>query len=184
MVSPNDDKKLLKHLREGDILAFEELYEKYNKKIFVFSLRYLKNKEDSEGIVQEVFLTLWLNCKKLHKNSNLNAWIYTVTFNAIRKRFRKLTTEKRHIENHSASMESANDEISGIEYQDVLEKATLLIEKLPPQQKRVFLLRLERGLSSSEIAEELNISKKTIENHLNRARGYLKKEMIKKKGFS
>lgn len=180
MVSPNDDKKILKNLIKGNVIAFEEVYKKYNKKIFVFSLRYLKNKEDSEGIVQEVFLILWENCKKLHKNSNLDAWLYTVTFNAVKKRFRKLNTEKRHLENHSVSIESSKEEISNIEYHDMLEKATRLIEQLPSQQKRVFLLRLERGLSSSEMAEELNISKKTTENHLNRARLYMKKEMIKK----
>ncbi len=180
MESPNDENKLLKGLLKGDIIAFEYLYKKHNKRIYAFSLRYLRNKEDAEGVAQEVFLKLWENCKKLHKNSNLNAWIYTVTFNAIKKRFRKLSTEKRHLENHSASIESGREEISEVEYHDMLEKATQLIEKLPPQQKRVFLLRIERELSCDEMAEKLNISKKTAENHLNRARLYIKKEMIKK----
>jgi RNA polymerase sigma-70 factor (family 1) len=177
MLSPNDDQKLLKNLIKGDVIAFEDIYKKYNKKVYIFSLRYLKNKEDAEGIVQEVFSKLWENCKKMHKTSNLNAWIFTVSFNAVRKRFRKLSAEKRHIERYSASIDLSKEEISQIEYLDLLNKATHLIEKLPPRQKEVFLLQKEKGLSSSEIAEELKISKKTVENHLNRARAFLKKAM-------
>lgn len=159
-------------------MSFEEIYKKYNRKIYSFSLRYLKNKEDAEGIVQEVFLKLWEHSSKLKKDSNLNAWLFTVTFNAIRKHFRKLEGEKKHLDGYARQMDKENEEISETEYYDLLEKATHLIDKLPPQQKKVFLLRREKGLSSAEMAEELKLSRKTVENHLNRARSFLKKAMM------
>ena len=63
----NPDELFLKRLINGDVISFEEIYNKYNKKIFNFSLRYLKNKVDAEEVVQEVFLKLWENCKSLKK---------------------------------------------------------------------------------------------------------------------
>ena len=179
MTPAEQDIILLKNLILRDVYSFEEVYKKYNKKIFNFSLRYLKNRDDAEGVVQEVFLKLWDNCRNLKKDSNLNAWLFTVTFNAIRKKFRKLSAEKKHLEKFSAQLENQYDEISEIEYHDLFDKAAHLISKLPPQQKKVFLLRMEKGMSSSEMAEELKLTKKTIENHMNRARSFLRNAMIK-----
>ena len=170
MLLTRQEKLLVYKLIHGDINTFEEVYKKYSKKIFHFSFRYLKNREDAEGVVQEVFLSLWDNCKKLRKDSNLNAWLFTVSFNAIRKRFRDRSIEKKHLEKYSSRMERSTNEILEIEYYDLLNKVSPLIAKLPMQQKKVFLLRKEEGLSTSEIAEQLKLSKKTIENHMNRAR--------------
>jgi len=177
MAMPSSETELTKKLLEGDIPAFETVFKKYNRKIFTFAYRYLKNKEDAEGIVQEVFMRLWENLKNLKKDSDLNAWLFTVTFNSIRKRFRKLDTEKKHLETF-AGLQYQADDISETEYFDLLEKMTGLIEKLPAQQRKVILLRQEKGLTAEEIARELNLSRKTVENHLNRARAFLKKAMI------
>ena len=177
MAMPSSETELTKKLLEGDIPAFETVFKKYNRKIFTFAYRYLKNKEDAEGIVQEVFMRLWENLKNLKKDSDLNAWLFTVTFNSIRKRFRKLDTEKKHLETF-AGLQYQADDISETEYFDLLEKTTGLIEKLPAQQRKVILLRQEKGLTAEEIARELNLSRKTVENHLNRARAFLKKAMI------
>ena len=174
---PSTEKELISNLIQGDVRSFEEVFKNYNRKIFIFSYRYLKNQEDSEGIVQEVFMKLWENSKNLKSDSNLNAWLFTVTFNAIRKRFRKLSTEKRHLDDYSTLLENQKTEISDSDYFDLVEKTSSLIQKLPPQQRKVILLRKEKGLSSEEIAKELNLSKKTVENHLNRARAFLRKGM-------
>lgn len=168
---------LLKGLIKKNIHCFEEVYYKYNRKIYGFSLKYLKNRDDAEGVVQEVFLKLWENCEKLKKDSNLDAWLFTVTFNALRKRFRNMALEHKHLREYFSRIEKSHEVLSEIEYYDILGKASHLIAKLPPQQKKIFLLRKEKGLSSKEIAEELRLSKKTIENHLNRARNFLKKAL-------
>ena len=92
---------IIRRIAKGDAYAFEEIYKKYNKKIYSFSLRYLKNKEDAEGVVQEVFLSFWQNSKRMRKDSNLNAYLFTLTFNAIRKKFRKLQTEKKYLNDYN-----------------------------------------------------------------------------------
>ena len=65
--------------------------------------------------------------------------------------------------------------LSELEFNDLLEKAKPLIEKLSPRQKSVLLLRSKEGLSSSEIAERLKINKRTAENHLTSAKALLMK---------
>ena len=168
---------LIKSLIKGDVFSFEEVFKKYNKKIYHFSLKYLKNKEDAEGVVQEVFLSLWQNKERLKKESNLNAYLFTITFNAIRKRFRKLSREKQHLDEYGRIMKETDREIRQDEFFDLAEKANHIIAKLPPQQKKVFLLKKEKGYSTREIADELNLTSKTIENHLNRARNFIRKAM-------
>ena len=167
---------IIRRIAKGDAYAFEEIYKKYNKKIYSFSLRYLKNKEDAEGVVQEVFLSFWQNSKRMRKDSNLNAYLFTLTFNAIRKRFRKLQTEKKYLNDYNTiTVLEKKDELTEVEYFDQLEKVNQLIEKLPPQQKKIFHLHKNKGLTNLEIADQLQISKKTVENHLYKARSFLKK---------
>ncbi len=183
MRSQSDFKQnLLSNLMKGDTDAFEEIYMKYNKKIYTFSLKYLKSKEDAEGVVQDVFLSLWQNCKKLRKDSNLEAWFFTITFNAIRKKFRSLSRQRKHLEKYGSQAVNFTDDVTEVEYHDLLDKTNSLIKTLPPQQKKVFILYKEKEYTISEIAEQLNISKKTAENHLYRARMYIK-DALKKEGL-
>lgn len=183
MRSQSDFKhELLSNLMKGDTDAFEEIYRKYNKKIYAFSLKYLKSQEDAEGVVQDVFLNLWQNCKKLRKDSNLDAWFFTITFNAIRKKFRGLSRQKKHLEEYGSLVIDYSDDVTEVEYHDLLDRTNSLIKKLPPQQEKVFILHREKEYTVSEIAEELNISRKTVENHLYKARLFIK-EALKKEGL-
>lgn len=178
---PQSDKELISRLINGEVSAFEEVFNKYNKKIYSFSLKYLKNKEDAEGIVQEVFLSLWRNCSRLHKDSNINAYLFTLCFNAIRKRFRKISSDKVKHKKYAELTSDIRemDEISEIEYSELLVKTNKYIDKLPPQQKKIILLHRDSQLSVPEIAEQLNLSRKTVENHLYKARRVLKNLMAR-----
>jgi RNA polymerase sigma-70 factor (family 1) len=178
MISSEQQQRLLARLREGEVLPFEEIYSAYSKKIYSFSYRYLRNHKEAEGVVQQVFLKLWENRDRMSPGSDLNAWLFTVTFNEIRKIFRKLSSDSRHLENYRALQTGSRTGEAEFEYFDLYEKASDLIEKLPPQQKKIFLLKREKGLTSDEMAKELGLSKKTVENHLNRARTFLRKAMV------
>jgi RNA polymerase sigma-70 factor (ECF subfamily) len=179
MVDENHDNILIKQLIKGDAFAFDEIYKKYNQKVYAFSFSNLKNREDAEGVVQEVFLNLWKDRARLNKLRNMEAWIFTISFNIIRKRFRKLARERIHLANFSeTSLSDDTATIAEIEYKDLLEKADKIIDKLPPRQKTIFLLSKKQGLSNTEISGKLNITNKTVENHLTRARAFLKKSFV------
>ncbi|MGV8092157.1 MAG: RNA polymerase sigma factor [Mangrovibacterium sp.] len=161
MTVGNDEHKLIQDFVKGDALSFDQIFSKYNKKVYTFSFRNLKNREDAEGIVQEVFFNLWKDREKLKEIKNLDAWIFTICFNTIRKHFRQLTREKKHLQKFAEfSSEEDNATITAIEYNDLLEKAEEIIEQLPLRQKTIFLLSKKDGLSNDEISVKLNITKK------------------------
>ena len=110
-------------------MAFDELFEKYNEKVYVFSLKNMRNKQDAEGIVQEVFLNLWKDKEKLIKVQDLDAWIFTISFNIIRKEFRKLARERHHLKNPKfAQSHEDNSTVTDVEYKDMVYQASKIIE--------------------------------------------------------
>jgi len=172
-------KKLVRELRKGDPFSFNEIFNKFNKKIYFLSLGYLKSKEDAEGIVQEVFMTLWRKRAELKEEHNISSYLFTITFNAIKKRFRKLSREKKYIKSYVQTLNIAEDYTNiEVDNNSFLELAKKAISKLPPQQKTIYRLINEEGLTISEISDRLNISKKTVENHLHRAKTFLKKQLM------
>jgi RNA polymerase sigma-70 factor (ECF subfamily) len=176
MPEKDNDNKLIQNLIKGDSLAFDELFRKYYNKIYSFSYRYLQNKQDAEEVVQEVFITVWKIREKLKEIKNLNSWLFTITFNQIRKIFRNMAIEKRKLETVAMSSVFEEDSVlTEIEFNDLMSKAGEIIERIPKKQKTVLLLSIRDGLSSSEISSKLKINKRTVENHLSNARAYLKK---------
>lgn len=175
----NYDYELIKKLAKGDAKSFDVIFSRYNKKVYAFSLRNLKNKEDAEGIVQDVFINLWKDRTKLTEIRNLDAWIFSICFNTIRKHFRQLMREKKHLQRFSEHLFDEDNSTSiDIEYNDLLEKVERIIEKLPDRQKTIFYLNKKEGLSNDEISERLKITKKTVENHLTIAKSFIKKSLI------
>jgi len=174
-----DEHKLIKNLIKGDAVSFDEIFERFNKKVYAFSISNLKNKQDAEEVVQEVFYYLWKDRAKLKELKSLDAWIFAISFNIIRKHFRKLARERKILENFSETkLSKDNSTVTDVEYNDLLEKAEKIIEKLPARQKNIYLLSKRQGLSNTEISTKLNITNKTVENHLSTAKTFLKRALV------
>ena len=175
----NDEHKLIKKLIKGDAFSFDEIFERFNEKVYAFSIINLKNKQDAEEVVQEVFLNLWKDRAKLKELKSLDAWIFTISFNIIRKHFRKIARERKFLENFSeTTLSNDNSTVIEVEYNDLLEKAERIIEDLPARQKTIYLLSKKEGLSNTEISKQLNIKNKTVENHLTRAKTFLRRALV------
>ncbi len=178
MTDEKPEIKLIKRLQKGDALAFNHIYKKYNRKIYSVSLRYLRNKEDAEGVVQEVFLNLWRKRAEIKDQHNFGSYLFTITHNIIRNQFRKLSRERKHTDDYLRSFSLYDDSTNTeIEYANLLELAEKAINDLPTRQKTVYNLCMRDGLNSEEISEKLGISRRTVENHLHRAKAYLKKAL-------
>ncbi len=174
-----ENKEVIKRFITGDPEAFDQIFESYYRKVYAFSLRNFRNKEDAEGAVQDVFYNLWKDRSKLEKVKDLEAWIFTICLNIIRKHFRKLSAEKKHLELFTDTYDISDNSTSiEVEYSDLIEKTDELIEKLPPRQKAIFLLSREESLSNKEISEKLHISVRTVDNHLSRAKIFLRKALV------
>ena len=171
-------KNLLKRYREGDPEAFDQIFEKYYRKVYAFSLSNFKNKENAEGAVQDVFYNLWKDREKLKDLKDIEAWIFSICLNIIRKHFRKLAVERKHLkvltDGYTDSDYSTANEV---EYRDLLEKTDKIIEKLPPRQKTIFQLSRKESMSNLEISEKLGISIRTVDNQLTRAKTFIRKAL-------
>lgn len=173
-----DERILMFNLSNGDPQSFDIIYGRYNKRVYAFSLRCLKDKHNAESIVQDVFTTIWKDRKKLEKVENLSAWIFVICYNTIKKHYRRLLKEREYLKEftHTTLLDDHSTE-SNIEYNDLLVKAQLIIERMPNRIKTIFLMSKQEGLSNDEISKKLGISKKTVENYITNSKLFITKAM-------
>lgn len=161
------DFELINLIKQGDESAFRVLFNSYSSKLFYFSLKFLKEKEASQEIVQEVFLSLWVNRAKLDPQYPIAPYLYIIT--------RRLTLNSlRQIANSQSAMErmwlniqlTSNETEEQVLLEDLERFTEQVLVKLPKQQQLIYRMSRHQELSYDEIAEELNISKNTVKNHL------------------
>ncbi|HDR89454.1 MAG TPA: RNA polymerase sigma-70 factor [Bacteroidetes bacterium] len=179
------NKNTVKRFIKGDLNAFNLIYYTYSKKLYHIGLGLLKDPDKANEMVQDVFVTLWEKREKINPELNFENYLLTMTYNSIRKLFRKkkIEQEVKHEVLKETSITHSNTENSVI-YNDLLRLAQNLIEKMPPKRKLVYKLNRQQGVSIKEISEKIGISKRTVEGHLTKALGYLKEEMAKYSLFS
>ena len=154
-------------MSEGDERAFRILFDQYRNKIFSIAWKITGVKSAAEEVVQEVFIKLWMNKEKLAEVENFNAYVNTITRNHILNNLRKVAYEQTFLEElikqQSVNAKDVSDPVLYNELQDLVHKA---IQRLPPQQKKIFQLSRENGLKHAEIASNLNISQSTVKGHI------------------
>jgi len=176
MTQYSDDKLIIKNLKEGDSVSFDNIFNKYNKKVYYFALSYLKNREEAEDVVQEVFLNLWKYRNQINEYYTFSKYLFKITFNAVCKKFRKHASDKKMLEEVLQNIITEDNSTNlDIEYNNLLETSNFLIDKMPSRQKNIFLLYINDQMTSEQIAEKLNTSKKSVENYLAKAKTSLRK---------
>ncbi|AFD05254.1 RNA polymerase sigma-70 factor [Solitalea canadensis] len=161
--------------------VFKELFDFYAPKIYSFGNSYLKSNHDAEELVQEVFIRMWNQRDVLDDTKNIKAYIFKTAVNLIYDQLRKRKLEKLHTElslfQHSEEDHSTLDYLS---LGDLQNQINGLIAKMPEQRRLIFTLSRVDGLSYDEIAQQLNISKRTVENQVYRAMSFLKEHIDSK----
>jgi RNA polymerase sigma-70 factor (family 1) len=161
------DFELISRIKEGDESAFRIVFDLYSSKLFAFSYRFLKEKEPCQEVVQEVFLKLWINRSKLDTQYPIAPYLYTIT--------RRLTLNVlRHVATSQCAMDKmwlnvkkvSNETEEEVFLEDLSRFTEQVLSKMPKQQQLIFRMSRHQELSYDEIAEELNISRNTVKNHL------------------
>ncbi len=178
MKQKHEDKELIKRLHKGDVEAFDLIYEKYAGKLYSFGLKYLHSAEESEELVQMVFVKIWENHKKLNKELSFKSYLFTIAYNDICKLFRQRNYMQKFIsdalyENSPSSTETEEK----IDYQSTLNRVMQIVEKLPQRQKEIFKKSKLEGKSAREIAGELKLSPGTIDNYVSASVRFIKKHL-------
>lgn len=176
--TPFIEKKLVSKLKKGNMIAFDHLFHRYSNRLFYFALGYLKSEADAEEIVQEVFAKVWEKRSSLKEELSFKAYLFTIAFNAIQKLFIKKSRQQEYCSSYQGSSPEEDHTTSElVDYHSLLGYVDQLVEELPPRRKEVFIKSRKEGLSTKEIAEQMEISPKTVENQLTEALKYLKKNL-------
>ena len=170
-----DIQVLLKRVAEGDEEAFRTVFNHYKAPFHTSAFKMTRSVNATEEIVQEVFVTLWTKRKLIGIAKKPERYIFTILHNCIYSHFRKLVME-RHLKSKMEQFEEKSENsIEALllekENRTILEN---VIKRLPPQQKLIYKLAKQEGVSREEIAKQLNISPNTVRNHLASALDYLR----------
>lgn len=168
---PIERSELLRQLSEGSETAFRLIYNSYWKTVYRTAERYLRDQSLAQDVVQEVFVAFWDKRASFDHIENLESYLVVMTQHYTYRQLRKWAKESRNHEAYlsespTPSHNDSEDVLLSKQYEELLTKA---IDSLPPQQKQVFLLSREEGLSHEAIAERLQISQGTVKNHMVRA---------------
>ena len=167
---PVIDKKIIERIKSDDMSAFDIIYRAYGKRIFLFAYSIIKEKEDAEGIVHDVFIKIWEKRHKIDEYLSFESYLFTITHNTTISLIRLKLKEKKYVE-HLKSIQkitSQNDITSDIEYLELKNKSEQVINNLSKRQRQIYLLSRDEGLTYKEIAARLGISVNTIETHMER----------------
>lgn len=175
----NITEELLNRLRNGDMLAFDQVYKLYSHKLYSFIFKILKNEAEADDIVQEVFVKIWESRDKLRDLKLFNSFIFTIAYNNSIDLIRKRINNSKYLEHlrNSSIIYTTPTLVSDIEFTELNTQVEKLIANLPERQKEVFLLHKHKGLTYAEIADQLGISKNTVENHMVKALKYLRQNI-------
>ena len=169
-----EDDQLIAFLRRDDKKALASIYNKYWKQLYLLAYGILKDSQTCEDAVQEVFIRFWNGRQSLNIHTSLKAYLFSsVRYEIIRQiKIKKLYETTYSIIAESNGIVESNS--SNIEYLELQLKVNSLVEQLPSKCRTVYKMSREQHLSHKQIAAQLNISPKTVENHINKALNHLR----------
>ena len=162
-----DDSEALLQLAEGNIFAYRHLFDHHFSDLCNFLLIYLHRKELAEEIALDIFTYVWEKRETLQIRATFKAFLFAAAKNKgislYRKEHQKIFSQ---IESNDIAMPGSDDAqflMENNELRDLIENAIL---KLPEKSRLVYQLAWEENLSYNEIAKQLGLSSKTVENHV------------------
>lgn len=170
------EKELFRQIAAGDRTAFRIIYERHWNRIFSVALSYLKSPEWAKDLVQEIFLTVWAKRENFREVENPGGYLFRIArnqlINALRQKFEDIPIEDRYRDSLPDNFLSPDGALALKQAEALIREA---VEQLPAQQKLVFTLTRQEGLSHEAIAEQLGVNKRTVSNHATKALNYIRR---------
>ncbi|MCL4426090.1 MAG: sigma-70 family RNA polymerase sigma factor [Firmicutes bacterium] len=171
-----------------DLMNFEEVVLRYEKKIYNLTYRMLLNEEDAKDLTQETFLRVYSSLASFRGDASLGTYLYRVATNLCldlirRRRYSQgLSLEAPGVEGERPLLERLSDERNGtdqeVERRELQRAVGQAVAALEEDHRAVIILREYNGLSYEEIAQVLEISTGTVKSRLNRAKARLRRELF------
>ena len=179
------DEVLVTRARSKDVAAFEELLGRYENKLYRLAMRFVRNENDAQEILQDVFLSAWRNLPGFEGRAQFGSWMYRVTVNAalmfLRARNRHPEVMLDDVEPavlrgaseesvHGSSEDWSQRPDEQLQSEELRRHIQAAVDALPDGLRTVFLVRDVEGLSTEETAELLDLSLPAVKTRLHRAR--------------
>ena len=171
-----DDVELVTRAQEGDMLAFEQLVFRHDRKVLAIAARYVTSAEDAKDIYQEVFIRVYRNLKKFRFRSEFATWLHRITVNVClthrsrgRRTLQTLLADARgedDAEPHGEIPDPAQGPDAVAAGADIAARIEQALGTLSPKQRMVFTLRHYEGYKLSEIAGMMNCMEGTVKRYL------------------
>jgi RNA polymerase sigma-70 factor, ECF subfamily len=159
------DEDLMERFKEGDEKAFVELYRRYNRRVYAYSIKMVGSKERAEDLFQEIFIRV-ARKREHFKQGNFAAWLFAIARNLCLNALRD-KVEHVPLEDVQESLQSPSDEMEFEISSEILRGA---IEQLPADLREVLVLRVYDGFSYNEIADITETKLATVKVRIFRAK--------------
>lgn len=162
-----DEHELVIRLIDGDEDAFCELYAAYKNRLLYFAMKFVKSRDFAEDIFQDAFTIIWQSRCFINPDASFSSYLYTIVRNRILNQIRdadKENTLKERI--LSQAIDYTDDTKENILANDLREIINKALEKLTPRQREIFEMSREAQMSHKEIADALDISVHTVQEHI------------------
>lgn len=162
----HNEAELITRISFGDEEAFTDLFRAYHNSLGAFVMTLIQSPEITEEIVHDVFVKIWMNRESLTRIENFTSYLFILTRNYTLNHVRKMASQKRQLKeyfNDTGNLIILQDYGTEVE-PDYLSLIARAVERLPSQQRKVFVLRSD-GLKNQEIAELLGISVDSVKKY-------------------
>lgn len=172
------DREYITGLKNGDYTAFDGLFNRYAKSIFAFVFSISKDRFAAEEVTQTIFVKIWEKRMQIDEHFSFKAFLFRITYNETISYLRKEKAEKKKIESFTSSKSYLSSETEYlVEFRNQESHARDIIDSLPERRRQIFKLSREQGLTNKEIAAQMQISVKTVENQMNSALKELREKL-------
>jgi RNA polymerase sigma-70 factor (ECF subfamily) len=172
------EKQVLETIQSGNESAFEMIFKAYYQPLCRYAYSFLEDKEEAEEVVQSAFITVWEKRKSIDIQTSLKSYLYRMVRNGCLNVIKHEKVKQQHVAHELAVTEVSYESVSQKVYATELEvKISEAMKALPDQCRLVFQLSRFEELKYQEIADQLKISVKTVENHMGKALKIMREQL-------
>ncbi|MFT3823940.1 MAG: sigma-70 family RNA polymerase sigma factor [Chitinophagaceae bacterium] len=157
-------------IKKADQVTFQAVYDQYHAKLFHYFLKRTRAEEVAKDLTQQSFIKLWLSRHTLSESHTLDTQLFNIANSVFIDHLRRQAVERKHQHHLEENLDEQSSLIchSHTDYESA-DYIDAVSEDLPPIRKNVFMLKVVKGYSNKEIAEQLSVSIKTVEDHYSKA---------------
>jgi len=174
-----DERALLEQISRGNRKAYAELYELYVPRIYKYLFPFSnQSKEDTEEVIQEIFLKIWIRKEKLSDIESFASYLFRMAKNQLLDQYQRQGTYQRILQ-FIKSEEEVSTVHEKVVYDEYYKIAQVALRKLSPQRRKIFEMRTQQDMAIDDIAIQLNITNSAVKKQLYEAIHFVKRYLRK-----